>query len=62
MHHLEKQGIMTKVYLLPGPSDTFLQKSPEIPRIFPVTEHVANEIISLPFLPGDFTRGNRFCY
>ena len=56
MHHLEKQGIMTKVYFSPVHQTHFYKNVLKCHDSLPVTEQVANEIISLPFYPG-ITRG-----
>jgi perosamine synthetase len=52
MHHLEKQGIMTKVYFSPVHQTHFYKNVLKYQDVLPVTEHVASEIISLPFYPG----------
>jgi perosamine synthetase len=56
MQHLEKQGIMTKVYFSPVHQTHFYKNVLKYKDSLPVTEHIANEIISLPFYPG-ITRG-----
>jgi len=52
MHHLEQQGIMTKVYFSPVHQTHFYKNVLKYHDSLPVTEDVANKIISLPFYPG----------
>jgi perosamine synthetase len=56
MQHLEKQGIMTKVYFSPVHKTHFYKNVLKYQDSLPVTEDVTNRIISLPFYPG-ITRG-----
>lgn len=56
IQHLEKQGIMTKVYFSPVHQTHFYKKVLKYQDSLPVTELVSNDIVSLPFYPG-ITRG-----
>jgi len=50
--HLEKEGIMTKVYFSPVHKTYYYQKVLGYSDSLPVTDAVSEEIISLPFYPG----------
>jgi len=52
MHHLEKKGIMTKIYFSPVHHTHYYKKILKYNDNLPVTENVAKEILSLPFYPG----------
>ena len=52
MHYLEKKGIMTKIYFSPVHQTHFYKNILKYKDHLPVTEHVTNHIISLPFYPG----------
>lgn len=50
--HLEKRGIMSKIYFSPVHQTDFYRKRLKYSCTLPVTEAISNEIISLPFYPG----------
>ena len=52
MQYLENKGIMTKVYFSPVHSTHFYRSQVSGSYNLPITEKVADDILSLPFYPG----------
>jgi perosamine synthetase len=52
MAHLEKKKIMTKIYFSPIHKTHYYQKVLKYSDTLPVTERIADDVISLPFYPG----------
>jgi len=52
MAHLENKGIMSKIYFSPVHQTEYYQKTMKSPCSLPVTERIAQSIISLPIYPG----------
>ncbi|MDE4907295.1 DegT/DnrJ/EryC1/StrS family aminotransferase [Methanogenium marinum] len=50
--HLEKKGIMSKIYFSPVHQTDFYQKKLKNSCTLPVTQEISDDIISLPFYPG----------
>ncbi|WP_292369152.1 DegT/DnrJ/EryC1/StrS family aminotransferase [Methanoregula sp. UBA64] len=52
MESLKKKGIMSKIYFSPVHQTSYYRQALNYTAILPVTENVANEILSLPIYPG----------
>lgn len=52
MQYLEQQGIMTKIYFSPVHLTSYYKDTLKYRCSLPVTERIANEVVSLPFYPG----------
>ncbi|WFN35006.1 DegT/DnrJ/EryC1/StrS family aminotransferase [Methanogenium sp. S4BF] len=50
--HLERKGIMSKIYFSPVHQTDFYQKKMKNSSTLPVTQEISDDIISLPFYPG----------